>query len=676
MESMMKEYGDEKGKQMFYATMNKKGIDYTKAPEGKESKYNSGLELKEEEGTLYIEGFVSSPTPDFEGDAMLCQQEIVDQFNNSSSAIMGSLHHDRSGSALLLAEHAELKVDPKDGLEKAWIRTKTNTVHPEYEKTKHEVREEFINGFSLEFLPLEQVGIEGVDFKYNGKEIGDHRGRDIYHPTIVGYGLASRPIQPDATFTNIYFKEFLLINKNKEQTEGELPMTENKENGTPAEVDNNTAPIENKEGVFDAKSAIEKLSVEMKAYIQTKQPLHIPGKQMEGAMATEVKEISDYKASLKEGKIGVQLKAAANLINKFPKITTRIRNSDSLANETKAFWECNGTAIEMKEKKSPVEFKALLGFDSPTNDETTYYQAAAELGDVYDPVIYSMLNDATTLWGLLPKVDMSGRQAIQFRAWDAAGITAAGYNEGSATWTATNESIKRFEQNFAYYRATIEVSDQMIIGASAAGGIGNVWSEEVSRATKELLKKINTDILAGAVGTYTGTDSQYVLGLQFLTSTTGSLYGKARGSITKLQGNTDAMSSAELSLGQMRKMKRTVLANGADKRNLVWVTSYTQADKFRAIMQNMQRIVPTSSVIGFVGQPELDGIPMFEDQHASAGDLFLLDFDVLKAGIQRAPSLIEFGRAGDTRKAAIVMYFNVYCTNPNHNYLSSGLATT
>src|SRR3990167_10047715 len=127
LSSMIEQYGNEKGAEVFYATMKKKGIDYTQSPE-KELKYNSGLELKEIDGTYYIEGFVSAPDFDLEGDRMLSQESIAEQIKNNSESKKGSLHHDRTGSALLIAE----ETDVIDG--RVWIKTKVNPYHIDYDK--------------------------------------------------------------------------------------------------------------------------------------------------------------------------------------------------------------------------------------------------------------------------------------------------------------------------------------------------------------------------------------------------------------------------------------------------------------------------------------------------------------------------------------------------------------
>lgn len=318
---------------------------------------------------------------------------------------------------------------------------------------------------------------------------------------------------------------------------------------------------------------------------------------------------------------------------------------------------------------------ALLGFNSPTNDETTYYQAPAELGDFYNPVIVAHLNDATTTFGILPKEDWSDRQNIQFRVVTA-DPTAAGYLEGDSTWTSTNVTRIRLEQVYANYRAIVEVTGQMMQAAAGKGGVGDVFGQEVERATINLRKQINTDILTGAGGTYNGTTQQYVLGFQHLILTTGNLYGKARGTYSTLQGNTTNNSAAAITLDLMRSMIETVLKNGAQLQNLVFIAPYRQDRLLRAIFQKMQVQAPTSARFGFQGMLDLDGVPVFVDQHADTDDLFLVDLSSTKVAIFQPPMLTEFGITGDTRKAFIKMYFNVYATNPNRNYWTSNLATS
>ena len=212
-----------------------------------------------------------------------------------------------------------------------------------------------------------------------------------------------------------------------------------------------------------------------------------------------------------------------------------------------------------------------------------------------------------------------------------------------------------------------------MVGANATGGVGDVFGQEVQRATINLRKIINTAILTGAGD---GTDSSVLLAFPHIMDTSGTIYGKARGSYATLQGNESPEASAKITLDKLRGYLATVLPNGAERKNMVFITSYTQERFIRNIFQKMQIAPPMSGRFGFEGMLEIDGVPIMPDQHCAAAELFLVDLSVTRVAIQQAPTLTEFGITGDSRKAFIKMYFNLYCTNPNHNYKVTGLATT
>ena len=97
LDAMIKQYGPEKGKSVFYASMKKKGIDYKK--DSKETKYfNFGLEFKEEEGEFYSEGFIATSHADRVGDVIpkSTLRKIVDKINSQTGHEAGaaSYRHD------------------------------------------------------------------------------------------------------------------------------------------------------------------------------------------------------------------------------------------------------------------------------------------------------------------------------------------------------------------------------------------------------------------------------------------------------------------------------------------------------------------------------------------------------------------------------------------------------
>jgi|TARA_R100001530_G_scaffold2717_1_gene4350 hypothetical protein len=662
----------------------------SKMKDNKEFKYikyyfiNSGLEIKEEGNDFYIEGFVSTPEFDGEGDRFLDQQMIVDQLNNNPEAKIGSLHHDRSGSALTMTEEARLV----DG--KSWMRVKLNSQHPQFKSTIEEVKNGAINGFSIENKPL----LWDKNDTWNEET---QRGRDITETHIMGYGLASRPINPGAEITNSYFKEFkegennnskvgsnsIAGKVNKMAKEDIQRKEEAVEETVEDKVDDapETPTEETEEDkefkefkAFKAKNAkaaeLKETAKAVKELIENKEgnvaPVINPGMQFD--TNTECKESKAYNDAMsletKEGLsssniVDMQWKEANALVNKYPGIAYRSGIMGSR---------------EYKESLQQVEYKATL--TKTTSEASQYYQAVAELNDIYDPIIYSTMNDEVTTVNLIENINMSGRQMIQFRNLTA-GLTAGGYNEGELTSDLSTSitTIKKNEQDFANYAVRYAMTGQ-IMASSMGGGIGDLFGMYTKRAAVDLAKKINEDFISGAAGTYNGSDDRYILGALHICASTGTIYGRARASNTYLNGTTTPAGSTDLTLAHIRTAKRTVVKAGANLNNLFISTSYFQADRLRNIMQNLQRMVPTSSRVGFEGRIEVDGIPVFEDQNCADANLFMFDRESLKRGTQVAPTLTEMGITGDAREAFIKTYTNFFCRAHGRQYAYTGFTTS
>ena len=165
----------------------------------------NGLTFKAEGSTeeveYYIEGFLSDMSPDLVGDRVCCQESLVKQLNELAQSNKVTLHHDRADSTIAgVCVNAELK----DG--KAYVTTKLNRHHSDFEKTWYEIQQGFIDGYSIEYEVV------------NGKE-NEHGGLDLYEINLFGYGLASRAVNPRASITESYSKEKVYIPIfNKEET--------------------------------------------------------------------------------------------------------------------------------------------------------------------------------------------------------------------------------------------------------------------------------------------------------------------------------------------------------------------------------------------------------------------------------------------------------------------------
>jgi hypothetical protein len=125
----------------------------------------------------------------------------------------------------------------------------------------------------------------------------------------------------------------------------------------------------------------------------------------------------------------------------------------------------------------------------------------------------------------------------------------------------------------------------------------------------------------------------------------------------------------------MRTMARTNIVAGANPSDLMYVTSYTQLDKYKDLIQDLQRLVPTSTVAGFEGMPSLDGIPIVADADCNAGYMYCLAKSTIKLGVLREPTIKPLPEPKDAEAAFIYSRMQQVCLNPSWNYKATALTT-
>ena len=341
-------------------------------------------------------------------------------------------------------------------------------------------------------------------------------------------------------------------------------------------------------------------------------------------------------------------------------------------------FECKETNIELKDLQTDTNVAgAQSAFVSILSN---YEQYPTELNAIYQPVIINQLNDMTTVWNRLTKDDFSNASSITFRVRDARNSTAGGYTEATARTfiqlsdLSGNVGRTKYNLAFSYYRVLVSVTGPEIALANSQGGLGDIFSAEVRDGTIDLMQTLEL----GVVGTGDGTAEDASLGFEALIlGSTGTLYGRNVASFTLLQGaGRDDMSSASITLKKMREMIDGSRANGGRVEDLVFFCHYTQERFIKALIQDMQRLVPTSARVGFTGNIEFDGVPIFPSQNVNTDDLFLIDVVHTRIGVKVAPVLEVFGKNADAVSGQIKTYWNLYSTRPNLNYWIHTLATS
>ncbi len=779
LDAMIKKYGPEKGKQVFYASKKKQGVDYKKPRpksnsdkdknDKKEIKHSflNGLSVKELEGdNLVIEGYVAtnhidnthllSKPGEVHLDDMLPEgtlDSIANQINTSSFSNKLSVHHrdvnPESPVAGAIKNNAKV-IDTQDGHKGVWVEATINKAHPEYEAIKSEVEQGMIDGFSIEFETLQS----------HPKIIGDKEVRVIDNILIGGVGLASRPINPRAQIKNYTYKELL-----KFKTKGVSQMKETKEDEAPAEkpeeekVEEKPAEEESKDDSQESKpeeeskeeSSEEKefkefkemkrkgaekeaLILSMKEVMKDLEPKDMPrfqsGMQFEDKELKEVKSLVDNykKTSLeckewthtpnanrdesiisRKGDINLQLKEAAKLHNHFNKMYPQGIPTGPMRMGEEALWDsipdpgfantsdCGlGTQdFEIKESHwNKMETKGANPFETTTSQisAASHYLAAPELADIYDPVIYNMLNDKTTFYGLLKKVDASKYSyAYGWRAiYGRAAVPGAQAEGATLTPDSTDRIILR--QPFKFYYGAVRITGQMIAAAKGQSAVGDIMALEIKDVTRTLLRDINSNLL---IGTEDGSnDGAEALGLTYLcekgSSYTDLYIGVSRNTY-KLEGNSESASSANITKGRLRKGLRACKAgssslqanNGgthssADPADLLIITHHIQKDKILALFDDAQRFNTVSAKAGFEGMPTFDGIPIHEDNQCTSSVLFIVDMRHTFLAVQVPPTFTAWGQQYnyDIESGFIKTYFNLVCTKPGNNYMVTSLATS
>jgi hypothetical protein len=237
-----------------------------------------------------------------------------------------------------------------------------------------------------------------------------------------------------------------------------------------------------------------------------------------------------------------------------------------------------------------------------------------------------------------------------------------------------NSTRQRVYFDIKQVKVGVEISGLMEESAKGQGGIGDIMAEEMKDASNDLGKEIDVQLL----GTADPSSSDDMSGLQYLiddgatyttygsvTDRTATGYAWAKSNVTDTAG--------DLSLSLMRSMITTNLDDGASLENMLFITTANQVGKFKDLVQNLQRTIPTSSKVGFTGMPEFDGVPVMSDPNVTAGQMFLLDMSTIKLGVLKQPTIEPLPEPKDAKAAYIKMYAQLYCTNPKVNYKVTGL---
>lgn len=593
-----------------------------------------------------------------------------------------SIYHEREPQVSGVAVKGSAKVDQlPDGEYGLWVETLLDSTKDSFEDISYRLDNGLLDSFSIEY----DTGFYSQNGYYENAAFEMDKGefieRTLLPGTLLeGYTLLSQPMNEHAIRVKdirgkIDIPEIKedVIKKSKgdevnmEQTL-EVPKIEEKKvdplfeefNKWKEQKEKAERIAEIKEKVkAELKEELKEIKVEEKAMKNTESPV------------VEKKEYVEYLNVLKEPSKydkAVQFKIAG----KFAEAKGMF--AEGLPKDKKSIWN---REYKISDGSTKLEFKGL-GLTTNQNSDTDYLLSAAELSDVFDPVIYNALNQAIVTWNLLAKDDFSnkGNNQVQFTLKTAANTTA-GFYLGDAV-SLGNVTRLKYMTKFKKAAVGVAVSGDMI-AAARGGPIGDVFSKEVMDSTDDLLSVINAALFK-EVGAET---AEGVIGFEYITDSASNttLYSLTRSTANKLApdsaGDTYINgSSATISLTNLRSAIKQAVIEGASENNLVFITHPTQILLFKGLYDNLQRLVPTSSRFGFEGRPEFDGVPIFSDKDCNSDDWWLIDLETTRIAMWVPPTLEMLGKDSDAEKGFIKTYFALYYRAPRRIVQIYGNATS
>lgn len=682
---------------------------------GKFSKIG-GYEIKEDDGNLLVKGYIAtthldSGFPDTEKgtyirdkiskDALIKWAEEINSGNPRANKV--SVHHDREPHVTGVGIRGTARVDElPDGEYGLYVETLVDKTKDGFTDTKYKIDNGLLDSFSIEFTtkdPLTNTYYENAAVE---ETVGEGIVRTLLPGTqLEGWTLASQPMNEFAMMV----KEVLgtmkcsakempksINSKNREdktmaeeEKKPEEPKKEEKAPEEPApakEEDKEKKKDDEEEDPEDEDPEDEedvKKKKKKKMEMLNKETIAIIEKEVKTRVSAAMSNAPVEDKVMKSKEEPVETKEVLEYKEIFKKdshisLSEQFKRASRLAEQKGILygggWK-QSTKAEYREFKSfatngcKLEFKGL-GLTTNQNTDTDYLLSAAELSDVFDPVIYNALNQATVTWNIMPKDDLSmkGNNQVQFTLKTAANTTAGAYT-GNAVATGNVTRLK-YMTKFKKYQVGVEVDGDMV-AAARGGPIGDVFAKEVQDSTDDLMSNMNADLFKE-----NGAESDAeVIGFEYVADSAGNttLYNVTRSAANKLNPDAAANTyingaSANITLTNLRAAKRQCLKDGSKIENLVFVCDHVQGDKFRGIFDAAQRTVPTSSRFGFEGRPEFDGIPIFEDKDCNDDDWFLLDLESARIAIWVPPTLEMLGKDSDSEKGFIKAYWATYYRAP------------
>ncbi|RLI62087.1 MAG: hypothetical protein DRO67_07435 [Candidatus Asgardarchaeum californiense] len=721
---LIAQFGEVKGNNLFSSWVAKKEFDSTKPfPVSNEKKEKScnirGLEIKESDGVYHVEGLIATDhideydkndninMPDYAPVKTL--EAWATQINTTESARVMGVHH--SEGRAFNAEYfgiADVENTPAkvvtltDGHNGLYVDTKLLSNDPKTPQIIKDFQSNKLNSFSITY----DVGNDGFDFDV----VDDRLVRVLTDKSILyGYTAASNPVNPNAIATGHGFKEFKELVTHTQLNLKEVKKMDKKEvKEEVAEIaaeSEETKPVEAPvvEEVAESEAGSEEPSEEDVAELKEFRQFKANKKSLEAKEALEkqagviagkilskieIKEKvlrDDNAPATKEVSLEIKEFIEARDNTKNLEIKQQFSRAGALCEAVGLDWQkATNTAAESREYKSfgivgrNLEYKGL-GITTNQNTDVDYLQSSAELQDVYDPIIYNALNQATRTWNILAKDDYSskGNNQVQFTLKTAANASAAFYSGNSVS--TGNVTRLKYQTKFKKLQVGVSVDGDMI-AAARGGPVSDVFAQEVMDSTIDMLSVLNSALFA-EVGLET---ADGIIGFEYITDSAGnpSLYNLTRSAANKLAPDSAGdtyinQASTVISMDNLRAAIRQCVTDGSDKVDLVFITSPTQGDMLRGKFDDSRRMLTARDTdFGFSTDLFVDGVPVFEDKDCNSDDWFCVDLSAHRVGMWIPPTIERLGKSADSEDAFIKMYLATYNRAPRRMVQIYGCATS
>jgi len=660
--------------------------------------FKSIMDYKEDDNSIIVGGYIA--TTHFDGEDVI-QVETLESWANEINegnprANKVSVNHDRQPHVAGVGVKGSARIDElPDGEKGLYVDTLVDRTRSDYDDIKYRLDNDLLDSFSIEYSPP------------MNPEFNEASGARMLDASTVlhGWTLASQPMNEHAVRIKelIQNSEQLEVNKMTEQeVKSKETVIEKKEVLSKEDQDLlvEAKEMKKKELLKDEIMKVLKDETLQKEISEVGADDKVLKNKEEGEDEEDEKEDTPEEKEAKELAESIEYKEYSQIFEKESEVAVeeKFRRAGILAEKTgmvyldgvdslgyktsKAYTPKQGDVPKTKFKSfgtngTKLEFKSL-GITTNQNTDTDYLLSSAELRDVFDPVIYDVLNQSVLTWGLLRKDDFSnkGNNQVQFVLRNGANPTAAFYTGNSVS--LDNSDLIKLQTKFKKVQAGVSVDGDMV-AAARGGQVGDVFATHVRFATEDMLSVVNSALFA-EVGLET---AAAVIGFEYITDSAGNttMYNMVRSTVTGLAPTTATDtyingSSARISLDNLRKAIQNAIVEGASLNNLVFITHPTQERLFKGIYDATQRTMPTSSKFGFEGRPEFDGVAIFADKDCNSDDWFLVDLDSHRAGVWVPPTLEMLGKRSDSEEGFIKMYFATYNTSPNRMVQIYGNATS